>query len=823
MPRQPDRHPGALSERSASIAAALIARGGLEVDLAVGGLPFRLATNPEMPQAVETVPVRKEQFDSEVDPGEQSLSFWWRRSQDSWHEGAGSLYQESRGDTTVSSGFYASTGIDVWTKGELSLLPLMVDRADTLVTRKRVGTFATNGTRTNLCTNPSLESNTTGWTGAGYGETAPTLTRDTGKFHSGAASLKVVSNGDDGASFPPAALAPSFSVTAGHSYTISAWVWVDSTVTSPVAIFPTGISLFDFAASQNSGSTKGAWVQVFVTWVAPSTGTQDVHFSSSNGAFPTNAFYHVDDVLYEESPSVQPYFDGNSVNGAWTGTVNNSTSTFTIVSSTAKISAVSSASLWTKDTPTAAFAALHTPAGKTLVDGFCSGLYFYDVATDGTLYQGLQSSPGTATTWPLTGGQIPYRMLFGKHRLWVIGGRSIWQPDLTDAGGTNQPPIFTHPNQGWQYTSMAEGPSAMYFAGHDGRTSSIQAITLDAGGGLPTLSGASATAIFPDGELVQEIAVLAGQFIGIGTNKGFRVGTLSSDGGISYGPILFTPEGATACTSIMTEDRFFRVAFRTAARNAETYKVDTGTALSEGVYPYASDLTCDQVESVESMVNWTDFTLMILSNGSFWSEAVGTLCATGWLQTGRIRFRTTERKIFKNLQLETQPMDGQIQVVGFEETGTEFAVGTANIDGEAGASFGLPSELGPQRQMSFKFTLVRDAGDSTDGPVINSYMLRALPSIKPQREYTLPLLCYDRETARSGQEYGQENFGAERLAALQELEDLGDLVIFQDFSLPTPVGQSCVITSVQYIQTVPSQIASGKGGIIVLKLRTAEI
>ena len=116
-----------------------------------------------------------------------------------------------------------------------------------------------------------------------------------------------------------------------------------------------------------------------------------------------------------------------------------------------------------------------------------AGNAFYSVASDGTLYSGLVSSPGTATTWPC--GATPSRMRFGKSRLWIIGGRKIWQPDLSLAGGSAQNPLFTTPNVGWNYTCMAEGLGAMYFGGHDGSSSSIQAITLGSDGSLPTLSG----------------------------------------------------------------------------------------------------------------------------------------------------------------------------------------------------------------------------------------------------------------------------------------------------------------------------------------------
>ena len=54
---------------------------GDEIDVTIGGVDFRLATADDLPETVETVPIRREQFDAESEPGEVSLqTTWWRRS-----------------------------------------------------------------------------------------------------------------------------------------------------------------------------------------------------------------------------------------------------------------------------------------------------------------------------------------------------------------------------------------------------------------------------------------------------------------------------------------------------------------------------------------------------------------------------------------------------------------------------------------------------------------------------------------------------------------------------------------------------------------------
>ena len=62
---------------------------GNTYDCAIAGIPFLTAIRDERPYERSTAPFRKQQFDSQRDPGEQSLSTWWLRSQLSFHAGEG--------------------------------------------------------------------------------------------------------------------------------------------------------------------------------------------------------------------------------------------------------------------------------------------------------------------------------------------------------------------------------------------------------------------------------------------------------------------------------------------------------------------------------------------------------------------------------------------------------------------------------------------------------------------------------------------------------------------------------------------------------------
>ena len=95
----------------------------MSYDVALGGLPFIYAISDARPYTRQTAPFRKDQFDNGAEPGEQSLTGWWIRSQASFHSGSGIKFYDPA--TTDENGHYRfadSKGLDVWTKGQVTLL-----------------------------------------------------------------------------------------------------------------------------------------------------------------------------------------------------------------------------------------------------------------------------------------------------------------------------------------------------------------------------------------------------------------------------------------------------------------------------------------------------------------------------------------------------------------------------------------------------------------------------------------------------------------------------------------------------------------------------
>ena len=109
-------------------------------DVAIGGMPFIYATNDARPHIRQTASFKKQQFDNGAEPGEQSLEGWWIRSQMSFHSGTGiKFYDPATTDEVGHYRFTDSKGVDVWTKGQVTLLKSCTS------THLTTGAIASNG------------------------------------------------------------------------------------------------------------------------------------------------------------------------------------------------------------------------------------------------------------------------------------------------------------------------------------------------------------------------------------------------------------------------------------------------------------------------------------------------------------------------------------------------------------------------------------------------------------------------------------------------------------------------------------------------------
>ena len=95
---------------------------GVAYDVAIGGQPFFLLNDDNNPYRRVTAQYRKNQVDISREPGEQTLTGWWLRSQSSFHLGQGITFFEPAQDESLRFQYTYSKGCDIWTKGQVTLL-----------------------------------------------------------------------------------------------------------------------------------------------------------------------------------------------------------------------------------------------------------------------------------------------------------------------------------------------------------------------------------------------------------------------------------------------------------------------------------------------------------------------------------------------------------------------------------------------------------------------------------------------------------------------------------------------------------------------------
>ena len=121
-------------------------------DISIGGQPFFLLNDDNSPYRRVTAQYRKQQIDQSREPGEQTLTGWWLRSQSSFHLGQGIKFFEPAQDESLRFQYTYSKGCDVWTKGQVTLL------SDTFTTHYTTGQIKSN-------TRPNQYARSIRWSG----------------------------------------------------------------------------------------------------------------------------------------------------------------------------------------------------------------------------------------------------------------------------------------------------------------------------------------------------------------------------------------------------------------------------------------------------------------------------------------------------------------------------------------------------------------------------------------------------------------------------------------------------------------------------------
>jgi hypothetical protein len=412
-----------------------------------------------------------------------------------------------------------------------------------------------------------------------------------------------------------------------------------------------------------------------------------------------------------------------------------------------------------------------------------------------------------------------------KQRLILAKENSIYELDANATSSAALPTAFyTHPNANWVWSSIAEGPTAIYISGYDpnGTSSSVFKIALDPTTpnslGFPTLETPTVVIDMPQGERINDFDVYLGLYAVLATNLGFRVGISDNNGNIQYGPLLFDQ---AACNAIAFRDRFAYIA-TTVDGEAGLVRVDLSTTVLSGslFFPWAWDLVALGVSASANQVAFfgnSDRAAFATGN-NVWAEATNSLVATGYLRTGYIRYNTLETKIFKLMQARVDTTNGGILIQSIDSVDNFYTIGNFSQQ-SAVPEININYPQTAQEYLGFQFTLSRSTTDATKGPLFTGYQLKSLPAVPRQRLIQYPLSCFDHESDSLGVETGYEGSAFARMAQLEAIENAGDSIQIQDFR----TGESYIglIEEIDFRNNTPSDKRfSGFGGLLLVTIRT---
>ena len=388
--------------------------------------------------------------------------------------------------------------------------------------------------------------------------------------------------------------------------------------------------------------------------------------------------------------------------------------------------------------------------------------------------------------------------------------------------------VYTHPTSTHVYTSVAASGPAIYLAGYNGSQSTIQKFTLSTAGVMPTLTSAIVAAELPVGEIVHKIYYYLGYMM-IGTNKGIRVAAVSDqDGSLNYGPLIV--ETTQPVYDFAARDRFVWATTSVAGEPGLT-RIDLSVELEPLRFAYANDVYYDGITGhVTTAVCFdgnTDPTttdrLMFATayasgDGAVYVEDATTLRASGYLTTGNIRYGTLEPKNFKRLLGRGDFTYGSMVLETVDKDGTEYD--HISYDSSiAPIEVTTSNPATAQEYVAYKFILYRDATTTSLGPIFKGYQAKATIATPRQRVMKFPVYCFDVETDRFNTVTGYEGRAFERIQRLEDVEENGDVLTWQDLS--TGESRQAIVEQVTFTRmTPPDKRFDGFGGVLEITIRT---
>ena len=818
-------------------------------DTAIGGLPFYYGIGLDRPYYRQTLAYKKDQFDSSTEPGEQSLTGWWLRSQSSFHCGTGIKYYDPSAGEVVANRFADSKGVDVWTKGQVSLLK-KVNQVHTVLyppaTNKRTQQWARSIQwidSANLKHDGVLLTD-----GYDVDKIYPTITMNIVQaqltsnvvtlFSEATHGLQIgmqVSVSGVGAPYDGEFRVTAISGERGFSYAVTnadiTLAYVTGTATSSV------IHFIDY----NSGADAPVYAicddGTYAYWITNTSTKKTVYKKPLTGDSSNTAdVVKILDEVGVVTNATMEYVKDRLVICANNKVYESSTSPATTTWPTAVYTHPASTHVYTSIT--ASGPAIYI-AGY---NGIQSTIVKFTLSTTGVMP--TLASALIAAELPV--GEIVHKIFYYLGYMMIGTDKGIRVAAVSDADGSlSYGPLIVETNT--PCYDFAARDKYVWCAASAGTDAGV--IRIDLGTEIEQLVFAYANDSYtPDFNIYSGVTTTTVTNVEISksytynTDRPYHHTTGCAFAG-NTNQLLFTV-AATELGGIIIEKEIKSNVGRIAT--SKPHGIQYGEEFSiEGVdstFNSASGIKYISIPNPDVVfyVGWppdyskTLYFALVASNvaatavssssalvkiyGTNYVEDTTELMPYGYLTTGKIRFNTLEPKHFERVLGRGEYDFGSMAIKTVDKDGTEYDVIT--YEPTFGSPEGVTSKPSTaQEYLAYKFELSPDTTSLDKGPVLKGYQVKALIATKRQRDIQFPVFCYDNETDKNGVTVGYEGRAMDRIRALETVEETGDVLIWQDFT--TKETREVQIDSIQFTRmTPPEKRFSGFGGVIQVRMHT---
>ena len=465
-----------------------------------------------------------------------------------------------------------------------------------------------------------------------------------------------------------------------------------------------------------------------------------------------------------------------------------------------------------------------TATAQALATDGCSALVgcddgIYEVSSALAVTK-LYSPPTGSATWTVQAlGYVKDRIIVGCQvtatlpmRVFELGRNPAGPPVTVNLASDSR---YEYKSTSLSFVAVTETTGAILVATNTGVQSRVLSFGIDTtAAGLGAMLEPINVAEFPVGEVVRNLKSYLNTYMVAATNRGVRVAEETANGlGFVYGPLSILDD-----VRDVAFDGEYVYATRTVEQLSQKglWRLDLGSPV-ESRYAYASDLATDLGTPTSVAFIGTTGRALICTDSAVFVEHATRKAETGFLDSGWVRFGTTEYK---------QPVSFSVRSSG---GGGTLGVRVSNPEGDS-ADFGsipldrvlnipLSAALLPDTEFEVRVTLTRDDDNNAISPTLDEWQLRALPAPLRSRTITVPLMCYAEERDTLGNIRASSPW--DRLRELERLEQSGGACLYQDFS--TGEERICVVRAVQFEQSAPPSFVDGFGGIITIQLQTVDV